>query len=280
MTEDGRKYCEELDREFGSEVLTASYSKVRLLVLAVKHDQETMDWVLDAMLTALRRQEVTPDDFKIDAYQKKANETNFIQHALTTRAVCQHLDSIASGIERVDANLGQRLKQEVVAKLKWPSDFSREFPVSKEDTDQDDDSMAEGVRGSGSEDDFLERLLNSSAPKGVILFAELFKKLHGGVYMDGISALSLEGNIPEALQALELESLGALRDDIKETMKVLHTAEAVVSTKNCGQAPQPTLRSLVRQMSDGADDESAKAERQDVWKRAVAQRKNRAIGPG
>ena len=43
------------------------------------------------------------------------------------------------------------------------------------------------------------------------------------------------------------------------------------------KAPKPTLRELVRRTSEGNDPEAAAVERQDLWKRAVAQRKKMAL---
>lgn len=257
----------DLDREYGQEVLTGSYNKVRLLLLAVKQDTDVLEWTLDAMMTALRRSEVTVDDFKVDRYQKKNGEPNFVQHAVACRAIAMHLSSVADSILKVDEPLGRKLKDNVVDKLFWPSSFNEAFPV-----EMGKDEGHSGDEASGRQD-FLDKLIQDNNPRGVILFAELFKKLHSGEYYEVISNIALETNIAEMLQSLDSESLGPLRDDMKEMMKMLHAAESVVSSKACGQAPMPTLRNLVRQHSDGADAEAAKAERQDVWKRAVAQRK-------
>ena len=266
-------------------MLTGSYNKVRLLLLGVKQDAAVLEWTLDAMVTSLRRREVTVDDFKVDRYQRKAGEPNFIQHAVTCRIIAMHLASVAESILKVDEPLGKKLKENVVDKLFWPSNFNDAFPVETRDAEAAQDVGESGGGGdddeeSGSED-FMDALVAAGNPKGVILFAEIFKKLHGGEYFDVIAAIAFEANITEMLQALDPAGpLGALRDDIKEMMKMLHAAESVVSSRGSGQAPMPTLRNLVRQHSDGADAEAAKAERQDVWRRAVAQRKNCDIGTG
>jgi hypothetical protein len=56
-------------------------------------------------------------------------------------------------------------------------------------------------------------------------------------------------------------------------LKTLHAADCVVSLSSGDCAPKATLRELVRASSDGGDKEQAAAERQDVWRRAVANRK-------
>ena len=272
-TQGAKDLCANLDRQFGSEILTASYNKVRLMLNAVKSDPENFEWVLDAMTTALRRQEVTPDDFKYDAYQKKSGEANFIQHAMTVRTVVQHFDAIATSIRAVDDRLGERLKTEVVDKLKWPSDYDRAFPIQETEEAKEAAAGGEASGSLGDEVNFLDKLVESNCPKGLVQFAELFKKVHEGAYSDVIAALALEPNVAEILQSLDSDVLGSLRDDLKETLKTLHAAESVVSCNNSGLAPQPTLRSLVKRHSDGGDEEASKAERQDVWRRAVTQRK-------
>ncbi len=70
--------------------------------------------------------------------------------------------------------------------------------------------------------------------------------------------------------------LGTFAKDLAEAMRTLHAAGAVVRSDSSA-APRATLRELVRQKSDGGDDEeSAKAaaqERNDIWRKAVLQRK-------
>ncbi len=55
-------------------------------------------------------------------------------------------------------------------------------------------------------------------------------------------------------------------------MRSLHAAENVVKAGG-PSLPKPSLRELCRQQSDSADPRAAAAERNDVWKRAAAQRK-------
>ena len=74
---------------------------------------------------------------------------------------------------------------------------------------------------------------------------------------------------------LLLGLLKLLAKDMKECMKCLCAAEAVVSAKSGGSSapPAPSLRELTRQASDGHDPDAAKNERNEVWKRSNTQRK-------
>ena len=60
----------QLDREFGHEVLTGSYNKLKLFCTAAKN-ADGAAWILMSQLVALRRKEVTVNDFPLTAYTKK-----------------------------------------------------------------------------------------------------------------------------------------------------------------------------------------------------------------
>ena len=78
----------------------------------------------------------------------------------------------------------------------------------------------------------------------------------------------------EVLHTMNEQDLGVFATDMKECMKCLRAAEAVVSAQaGSASAPQPSFRQLARIASDGHDAEAAKTERADVWKRTTAQRK-------
>jgi hypothetical protein len=72
---------------------------------------------------------------------------------------------------------------------------------------------------------------------------------------------------------MDADQLKPFAKDVTELMRALHTPETVVSLDAGAGAPKATLRDLARHASDGGDDEAAAAERQDVWNRAVSQRK-------
>ena len=277
-----RRLLTQLDREFSMEVLSASYNKLRLVLNHVKADGDMFEWVLETMLVGLRRGEVSADDFKLDAFQKKSGSANFIQCAIVVYEVVAYLRSLAASVASVDEPLAQKLQTDVVDLVSFPTGFDNKFPIEGGDDAAPGTppapvaSGSQGVQASGSpgvsSGDFLQDL-SDRLPRGAVLFADLYKKLHSGVYQEVIATLAADGgSVSQAMQEMG-ESLGSLGQDLKEAMRALHAAESVVGTTASGQAPMPSLRDLVRQVSDGGDAEAAKTERQDVWKRAVAQRK-------
>jgi hypothetical protein len=101
---------ESLDREFGMDVLSGSYNKMKLFVNGVKNQPELAAWVLETMRVALRRKEVEPSDVLLQAYQKsRNNELTFIQTALATCATVSHMIAFAESVGSVDPALSQKL---------------------------------------------------------------------------------------------------------------------------------------------------------------------------
>ena len=111
-------------------------------------------------------------------------------------------------------------------------------------------------------------------PRGGVLLAEILRKTFDGHYDEPLAELANEAQVETALAEMAPDKFGQLGKDLRETMRSLHTSEAVVpSTGQC--APKASLRDLVRHKSDGGDgdDKAAQVEREDVWKRATAHRK-------
>ncbi len=258
---------EKLDREHGMDVLTGSYNKLKLFLSAVKSSADSAAWVLESMIVALERKEVAVDSFVLATYQKKRNgEPNFLSTALATRTTISHLISLAEGVETFDVDLAKLLKEKVTAKLRSPALWHASCPCP--------------VGGSGVPGgcdvppcvDFMETL-SDTGPRGAVLLAEVMKKVYEGAYPDGIAALASSNSPETLLRDTEEKELGHLATDILEVMRSVRAAETVVGLGGGSGPPKATLRDLVRQACTGRDEEAAAMERQDVWNRAVAQRK-------
>ena len=257
-----------LDRNHGQEVLTASYNKIKLFLSATKNDAATCSWVLDQMLTALDRKEVGKSDFLLEAYKKPRNgSANFVHMAMSTKAMVEHCDSIVQGLFAMDEALANKLQDKVLSKLRTPRLYNQQFPVAAEDVADDDGS---GVPA--SKDDFMEEV-TSCCPRSGVMLAEMLKKVYDGDYNDAALAIATSDNPTQTLNAMDEQTLGVFAKDMAELLKALHAADSVVGLSSMAAAPKATLRELVRASSDGGDKEQAAAERQDVWKRAVANRK-------
>ena len=116
--------------------------------------------------------------------------------------------------------------------------------------------------------------LSGKVTKSGILLAEVLKKIfEGDDYKDANTAVATAENPTSVLHAMDEQTLGVFAKDITERLRALHASDSVVSMSSEAAAPKATLRELVCSTSDGDDREQAAAERQDVWKRAVANRK-------
>ena len=198
-----------------------------------------------------------------------------MQVSLANQALIKHLRSMAEDVAAVDPSLGEKLN-EVHEKLATPCLFDETFPM--EDDDEDEKDVKSGDEGSGvpaksKSSNYLEGL-QASCSKGVGLFAEMHKKIYSGEYADAQRCLGTSNSMEEVLHKMSDQDLGLFATDLKECMKCLRAAEAVVSAKGgSASAPQPSLRQLARQASDGHDAEAAQNERADVWRRTTSQRK-------
>ena len=277
-----------LDREFGHEVLTGSYNKLKLFCAAAKNS-ENAAWILKSQLVALRRKEVTTANFALNAYQKEktSEEANFMSVAMATRSLIKHLETVLEGVKAVDATLGEKMiavHEKLESPLLWhetfPPDDSEEdvdnMSVQDEQSGGDEGGQSSGVLGKkpSAASDYIEAL-KATSPKGVVLFAQLHKNIYFGEYSDAQQTIANSKDVPDLLHKMSEDELGAFAKDMKECMKCLCAAEAVVSAKTGGSSapPAPSLRELTRQASDGHDPDAAKNERTEVWKRTVTQRK-------
>ena len=263
-----------LDREFGMEVLTASYNKIKLFLAAVKNSAQVGSWVLATMILALRRGEVNPNDFKVDSYQKGKGRASFIQVACANLVIVCHFMALAEGVSQLDAPLAAKLKA-VADDLENPFKYYEKFPKSGAAEVDGDPEEKDAVTADGeSNPDYLQQLQDSSAPVSVVLFAEMLHKVYEGHHDEDVQLLA-ESPTPEQVlsQQTDLKQLGT---DLKDLARALAASESVLGVGSSTKAPKPTLRELVRQTSEGKDPEAAAIERQDIWKRAVAQRKKMA----
>ena len=276
LTPRGRELMSLIERGFGLKVLTGSYNKLRMLANGCsKAGPEGMDWCIEAMYMSLTRQTLEPGDFKNEVFLKgKDGSPSWISMALATKQVCAHLASLAEGVSKVDADLSKILLEKVVAKVAGPMLYNKAFPcaVSKNDTAHDDVADVGGSDVEEAEYMDLVGELGSTACRGAVLLAEAYKKTFDGAWDDGLEGLVAHPCPETALSELDVDTLKAtMTGDLKELMRSLHAAENVV--KATGSVPQASLRSLVRQHSDGADPKAVEAERADVWKRAQTQRR-------
>ena len=116
--------------------------------------------------------------------------------------------------------------------------------------------------------------MQEKLPKAGPLLAEVCKKCYDGTYDELYQHFAKEETsvLKQALQTQSADR-GAFGQDLNELLKALNTAQAVVGTSG-GSAPTPSLRDLVRRLSDPsgrADD--VKVQREEIWKKAVGQRK-------
>ena len=268
MTPGNLKKLQDLDRSHGQDVLTGSYNKIKAFLSTTKNDPINCAWVLDQMSVALDRKEVNTGDFLLTAYQKQRNgNPNFVQGALATKLMVEHCDTIVQGLHAVDETSSNALREHVFSKLCTPRLYHTQFPIETEAAEGDEEGS-----GVPAKDDFMEGLSNKVAKSGILL-AELLKKIFEGEYQDASTAIATAENPTSVLHAMDEQTLGVFAKDIAELLKALHASDAVVSVSSGAAAPKATLRELVRATSDGGDREQAAAERQDIWKRAVANRK-------
>ena len=118
----------------------------------------------------------------------------------------------------------------------------------------------------------MEGLSDKVAKSGIRL-AEVLKKIFDGEYPEASTAIATAENPTNVLHAMDEQTLGVFAKDFADLMTALYSSDSVVSAASQAAAPRATLRELVRATSEGGDREQAAAERQDLWKRAVANRK-------
>jgi hypothetical protein len=265
-----------LDRQFGLEVFSGSYNKIRLMILACSKGDiaACFLWNVEFLFVSLVRGDATPADFKTEIFSKsRSGAPSWVQSVCTTRLVVKHIQTIISKLEVVDPKLAKDLQEKIMDKMSSPLQFNTAVPrsgcsgVGVEDEDVDEDAGDEF----GEENEFMESL-KSCLPRGGLLMAEILKKLYDGSHDGSIAKLVAHNSAEVALNELEDEAMGELGKDLKDMMRALQASEVVTSSTN--GLPQQSIRELVRNNSDGGiESEEAVHERQEVWKKAVAQRK-------
>ena len=126
-----------------------------------------------------------------------------------------------------------------------------QFPVYSAHSDEDVHMTDEGsgVLGSAMQKEphekpnFMEHLSDNAA-RGVLLVAEVFKKIHEGGYPKAVTAVASHPNPEQLLHEMNDNTLPALAKDLRDALSALRAAEAVVGTTS--SAPAPTLRTLFR----------------------------------
>ena len=100
-------------------------------------------------------------------------------------------------------------------------------------------------------------------------------KIYNSTYEDEVLTLCKMADPEKALVDLEGDALGTLAKDIRELLRTLHAGEDIISSSHTS-APKVSLRQLVRSTSENGegDQQVVQQEREDVWRRAVIQRKN------
>ena len=109
---------------------------------------------------------------------------------------------------------------------------------------------------------------------GARLMAELLVNIYNSTYEDEVLTLCKMADPEKALVDLEGDALGTLAKDIRELLRTLHAGEDIISS-SATSAPKVSLRQLVKHTSDAGEDDhqAVQQEREDVWRRAVNQRK-------
>ena len=246
-----------LDREFGSDVLTGSYNKSRLLFTTTKNTPDMCAWVLETLLLGLRRGDATKEDFILAAFQKHKDTPNFMEVALAKRFIIQHLISLKDNVASIDNDLGQKLETMVTSKLLSPSMYAAAFPVAKGSGVEESDTagVSPSEEPADHESNFIENL-RASAPRGVVLFAEVFKNTYDSTDKDACDAIH-SSNAPEQLfQNMDPEALPKLSQDLKEAMDAMTQSDDTVAVPSMS-APKASLRDLCRKLSDGGGDENS-----------------------
>ena len=263
-----------IDREFGKDVVSSSYNKLRNLLYGCstgnKHEvvnPEYVDWALQCLLVTLRRKEAEPSDFKGDTFTKKGDRPSWIGVSLAQQAILTHLNSVVQGLGSVNKALSDSLLVEVMAKFASYMEYDKTFPTDFAGAD-DDEGVDPGEEYMAS--------LSEKLPKGGVLLAEILRKVFDGTYDDPLVEIANDSNPSALLANTPPDQLGQLGKDLRELMRNLHASEAVVPSSSTS-APKASLRDLVRQASDTGDDPGAskasQAEREDLWKRATTHRK-------
>ena len=164
-----------LEREFGVEVVTGSYNKLKYLLNAVKCVPESLAWVLETMLVGLRRGSFTAEHFTCTAFSSsRKGQPTFINKALAQMCIVKHLVTATDNVAAVENPVAEIVHTQVLSKLCSPLKFD-----------------------SGS-------ALPETAPRGVVLFREILKRAFAGDYTDVQTLLAFQ-DTPTELPAFPFE---------------------------------------------------------------------------
>ena len=101
-------------------------------------------------------------------------------------------------------------------------------------------------------------MLQQKSLQGVVLFAEIMKKVYDGQYDDDLNVLAGSPRPEEVLSSGQ--GLSQLGQDLKDLNRALSAMENVLGVSAASSAPKPSLRELVRRVSEGGDPEAAAGE--------------------
>ena len=206
MSSEVRALFETINHEFGMEVLSGSYTKLRMLFLIVNKNPVALAWVLQSVLVGLRRQEMTVEELTCNSFTKtKGSPTPcFGVLAMTQQVMVNHLTQLCENVRMVDSTLAEALNKTVVQKLCTPLLFHETFPfaqVSGNITAAEDGDEELGCKGV-AEDEETEAAfwstLGEGAPRGAVLLATMFKKIYDGSYEDTVVKLANHQNAAKA----------------------------------------------------------------------------------
>ena len=265
MDDDCRATISQLDREFGTKVLSGNYNKLRGLLYGcstgAKRDNvstEKLSWCLKTLLTTLRRKEAEPDEFKVDTFSKARDGTpSWIAVALAQKSITEHCQTIVNGLQSVNPTLAGKLTEKVLVKFSSHVMYDETFLVGRSgDTGvvgEDHDMENAGAEQAATDDvdpgEQYMASLSEDLPRGGVLLAEILRKTFVGHYDEPLAELANEAQVETTLAEMAPDKFGQLGKDLREMMRSLHTSEAVVPlTGQC--APKASLRGLVRHTSD------------------------------
>ena len=198
-----------LEREFGSDVVTGSYNKLKLLIGTCKQMPESCSWVLESMLVGLRRKEVRVEDFLLHNFQSNRDGPNFMQTSLAQMVAINHLVSLKDNVAAVDSSLAKILEEKITSKLCRPALFNTAYPVCSVSNENAEDATLPDKANEQAPSNFQAEL--ADLPRGAQSLADIFKRVFEGFYSDAISTLASSSNPQHTLQELE-EPLAHLRN--------------------------------------------------------------------
>ena len=268
----------QLDRRFGRDALTASYNKIRLLLLGCQNKhadaRELVKWTVEVIILMLSTGSCTAADLTVTQFQKgRDGSPSLISQAVAQHAVVSHIFNIVANIAKVDSQLSEKIRTSVMEPLRSPLRYLKVFAPSVfrrrgEDGVEGDDQDAE-EQPTGSL--FMDNL-QQSQPKAGVMVADIMVKVYDNTYDVVIMELAKETDAVAKLIMPDGLDLGDLGRDLNEMMRAINAAESVISSTG-NAPPRASLRELVRNSSHAEDRDAVETERADIWRQAVAQRK-------